>query len=101
VLDFELAAMNAAREIFPDTAIKECLFNFSQKIWRKVVNSGLRVVYINENKNDVRKLMTVSFEPEVDVAQVFEDIVQNVHEEVLQICDHVELFFFKRRPAKR
>lgn len=42
LLDFELAMMNAALNIFPNTAIKGYLFHFYQTIKRKIVNSGLR-----------------------------------------------------------
>lgn len=99
MLEFALVTINKAREIFTDIAIKGFLFHFSQEIRRKFVNSGLRVAYIYKNnfinKNDARKLMTLTLGPEFDVTQVFGDTVQNVQKDVLQICDHIELFYLK------
>lgn len=42
MMDFELASMNAVREVLPDSSIVGCLFHWAQAVWRKVAGLGLR-----------------------------------------------------------
>lgn len=53
-MDFEQAAIGAARSTFTGAQIKGCLFHFSQAIWRKVQNIGLAPIY---EDGDVKKLV--------------------------------------------
>lgn len=36
ILDFELGAINAVKDVFPASNIKGCFFHFAQCVWRKV-----------------------------------------------------------------
>ena len=50
--DFELAAINAFRNMFPSLHISRCFFHFSQSLWRKIQELGLTryVKYSNLTK---------------------------------------------------
>ncbi len=51
--DFELAAIQAAENVFPQAHVKGCLFHFCQAIWRKTQELGLAVTY--KEDGEVRK----------------------------------------------
>lgn len=90
--DFEIAAMNVNQEIFPDVVHKGCLFHFNQSLWRHVVNSGLRVPYINaENephtvRRDVQRLMALPFVPLPDLENTFDAVVDDMDDRVLAVA---------------
>lgn len=72
--DFELATINAIKEVFPETSIGGCLFHFSQAIYRHAVNKcGLKVPY-DENpevKEAVSYLFAMPFIPIPDLIEAF------------------------------
>jgi len=45
VVDFELAAVNAIRDVFPETSVKGCTFHFRQALMRRIQSEGLKAVY--------------------------------------------------------
>ncbi|XP_067679673.1 uncharacterized protein [Haliotis asinina] len=51
--DFELAAIQAAENVFPQADVKGCLFHFCQAIWRKTQERGRAVTY--KEDGEVRK----------------------------------------------
>jgi len=64
-LDFEVAAINALRTIFPQIQLHGCHFHFTQCLWRKIQNVGLASVY---KKNEdvqmhVRKCGAMAYLP--------------------------------------
>ena len=44
VADFEKAAWNAARSVFPGIGIRGCNFHWEQAVWRKAQELGLQVI---------------------------------------------------------
>ncbi|XP_060081811.1 uncharacterized protein LOC132561098 [Ylistrum balloti] len=44
-LDFEFAAHNPAKAVFPGVTVKGCFFDFTRCIWRKTRQLGLRTYY--------------------------------------------------------
>lgn len=106
--DFEIAFMNAARNAFPNSQIKGCLFHFTQSIWRhtgylkkiiltlKYVNAdyfnaddftvlrGLKQQY-GENVNireTIQKLLSLPFVPIDDVLNIFDEIVAEIPDDL-------------------
>ena len=45
ISDFEIGAMNAFKEVFPNTTIKGCHFHYTQAIWRNIQENGLCAWY--------------------------------------------------------
>ena len=54
-MDFETAAKNAARTVFPGITVKGCFFHCPQAIWRKTQHTDLQVTY--RNNEDIRQLV--------------------------------------------
>lgn len=72
-MDFELASMNAVREVLLGSNIVGCLFHWAQAVWRKVAGLGLRNRCDLEVdvKKSVYMLLALPFLPTNDVKQVF------------------------------
>lgn len=45
MLDYEQAAINAVKKLFPQTTIKGGFFHFVQSVWRHIQDTGLFVKY--------------------------------------------------------
>ena len=54
-MNFETAAQNTTRTVFPGITVKGCFFHYTQTIWRNTQHTGLQVTYINNE--DIRQLV--------------------------------------------
>lgn len=66
IMDFEAAAHNAARAIFPNVTTKGCLFHFGQCLIRHVQRYGLMQFYENEESEIriwIKKLKALALLP--------------------------------------
>ena len=65
LMDFEKAAINASKEIFPDCAVFGCFFHWSQNLLKKLSSLGLKSKYSAETGlfMDIKKLQALSFLP--------------------------------------
>ena len=52
--DYEIGAMNAAREAFPVVTIAGCLFYLGQNFWRRLQAEGLMEAYQDEGNSELR-----------------------------------------------
>ena len=45
LVDFELAAINAIQQTYPESIVKGCSFHFRQSLMRRIQNLGLKSLY--------------------------------------------------------
>lgn len=65
LIDFELAAINAVKKVFPEVTVKGCSFHFRQTIMRRVQLEGMKTIYESEDdypgiRRWIRQLMSMS-----------------------------------------
>ena len=74
--DFELAILNACREVFPLKAISACFFHFCQNLYRNIQSYGLQAAYNNANDRTIKdfthKLAALAYVPIGDVEAYFD-----------------------------
>ena len=82
-VDFEKAAINAARIAFPQAEIKGCYFHLSQSVIRKINAVGLKPSYEADlnTKLLLKSLSALSFVPATDVRSVFNQLAATYPEE--------------------
>ena len=74
VTDFELASINAFKDVFPDIVIKCCHFHLSQAVIRKVNELGLKKTF-NDDVDfslHIRMLLALAYLPTDDVPAALE-----------------------------
>ena len=75
-IDFEIAAIEALKSIFPKANIKGCSFYFPQANWRKIRSLGLSKEY--QNNTDVRivlkSFVACALIPEKDIFLGFQNL---------------------------
>lgn len=76
LIDFELAAINAFKNAFPDTNVSGCFFHLNQAIVRKVNSLGLKRKYETEVEFSllVKSIPSLAFVPQDEVVERFEDL---------------------------
>lgn len=109
--DFEIAFMNAAKDMFPNSNLHVCLFNFSQNLWKNAVNKGLKTHYSGNPvvKDIIRFLLAMPFVPLQDINETFELIVEkvnnseleeDVNEKNLDLVNFIERSYVRKLPAR-
>ena len=78
LIDFELAVIRAFKSKFPDMDISGCFFHLNQSIIRKLNSIGLKLRYEREVEfqKKVKSLAALSFVPEQQVPDIFEQLVE-------------------------
>ena len=51
--DFEISAINAFKNIFPEAQVKTCFFHYSQSLWRKIQDYSLSSCFLNFDNTDL------------------------------------------------
>lgn len=104
VTDFELAILNACRQIFPDSPIIGCFFHLGQSVYRKVQAEGLQEIYNDpadrEFKLHIHMMTALAFVPVEHVQEVFRLFKCKVPENVLPIVDYFEETYVLGRPGR-
>lgn len=69
-VDFELAAINAIAEEFPNAEIQGCNFHFKQSVIRNLNTIGLKKRYETDIKfaREIREMVAIAFLPEHKVS---------------------------------
>lgn len=94
LLDFEMAAINAARNAFPQAEVKGCYFHLCQSILRKIGNVGLKITFEKdlEKKLMLKSLAALAFIRIKDVKNVFTELAATFPEE--ESYNSVLTYFF-------
>jgi len=74
LVDFEHAAINAIRQVFPEYRIKGCSFHFRQALYRRIQLEGLAQEYENADsaiRRWLRQIMSLSALPEYAIAHIW------------------------------
>jgi hypothetical protein len=102
VTDFELAASNAAKLVFPQSILHGCLFHLNQAIWRKAVNLGLKVPFSEDQevRDSILKLLALPFVPLDVVVDVFEQLKDDIHDIVDELATYIEVTYISGKPAR-
>ena len=64
----------AIRDVFPTASIKGCVFHFTQAVWRKTQELGLKTTYSQRGAEYryIRMLMALPFLPSHDIEPAFQ-----------------------------
>ena len=91
-MDFELAAMQSAENVFTNATVHGCFYHLTQNVYRKVQAEGLQTAYCEnpELATQVRMLMAIAFVPLTDVVSAFEAVQEAALPEITPIVDYFE-----------
>ncbi|XP_050053383.1 uncharacterized protein LOC126549053 [Aphis gossypii] len=107
--DFEMASINAFKEVFPNLKQKGCHFHFSQCIWRKIQQiQYMAQKYISDSTFalQIRLLLALAYVPENHVIDAFEELIDSQYytdnEKILQpLIDYFEDTWVGRPMGRR
>ena len=75
LIDFELAAINGLRHVFPESIVKGCSFHFRQAVYRRVQLEGLAQDYENEYseiRRWVKRVMSLTSLPTFAIGLIWQ-----------------------------
>ena len=92
--DFEHAAINAFKAVFPDSDQQGCFFHFSQCLFQSILSNGLQQLYESDAgfALKMRMIAAIAFVPVADVVMSFEHLINNTDfpEEAQSVLDYFE-----------
>ena len=47
ICDFELAAINAVKQVFPNVVVKGCHFHFCQALKKNIKSAGIKLIFFS------------------------------------------------------
>ena len=102
ITDFEMAAIQAIGDTFPNASRTGCFFHLSQNIHRRIQNAGLQERYENDANFALqcRMISALAFVPTADVVAAFEALSAELPNELLDIMDYFEDTYIGR-PDRR
>ena len=79
LMNFQRAALNFVRQVYPNTEIKGCFYHFSSNIWKHIQNFGLQNPYHNDENFALwlRMLSAIAFVPS-NVIRYFELLIDEI-----------------------
>lgn len=78
MLDFERAAINAVRALWPNSLITGCFFHLNQNMWKKIQRLGLSVFYGQsvQNATKLKMVSALAFVPPGEVVDSWSELLQ-------------------------
>ncbi|KAK3922325.1 PKS-NRPS hybrid synthetase [Frankliniella fusca] len=105
VSDFELAIINSVKAIFPHATLRLCFFHLGQSLWRNVQGAGLQAAYSDPEHRDlkdgVHMLLSLAFVPVEDLPAAFEELRNDLVDDLLDIADTFEKTYIQVRRPRR
>lgn len=108
-LDYEMAVLNSARELFPNTEFHGCLFHLMKNFRRQLTESGLLQRYNTDSTfaHEARMIPALAFVPITDLNDAFDSLSDALPEYLLPILTWLEDNYIgrpvgrnrRRRPA--
>ena len=89
LMDFERAALNSVRQVYPNTEFKRCFYHFSSNIWKHIQNLGLQNHYQGDENFALwlRMLSALAFVPPNNVIRYFELLIDEIRNNFYDECD--------------
>ena len=101
--DFELAVINATKEVFGDV-IQGCFFHLRQCIFRRIQLEGLQQAHNDPEDNSVKvaaqMVCALAFVPVEDVEKSFDLLFADIPESFICIAEYFEVNYVRGRPAR-
>ncbi|CAN7944621.1 unnamed protein product, partial [Ixodes hexagonus] len=90
--DFEIAAINAARDIISDIRIQGCFFHLAQSVHRKLCALGFQARYGTDEAFAVKMKMlpALAFLPVWAIPEAFQDLLEVFPQEAIELADYFE-----------
>lgn len=90
--DFEMAAINAAELIYPNSSLNGCLFHLSQNVYKKIQQNGLVPIYKGNTtfRNHIKMISALAFVPTQDIISSFDELSLNCGVDETPILDYFE-----------
>jgi len=101
--DFEKAIISASLQTFPDVNVSCCFFHLGQSMYRKIQSEGLQEAYNDpldrELEIHTHMILALAFVPPQDVEKTFDDLRDEVPDDLLPIMDYFEETYVRGRPG--
>ena len=93
--DFETAAINAIRNVSPQTDISGCFFHLSSNLWKHIQRAGLQERYMNEPQLSLQlgMIAALAFLPPQDVVNSFDQLCVVIRNQYNEDADEVLDYF--------
>lgn len=79
MVDFELAAVKAVKEVFMNVVVHGCFFHMCKCLYRQIQENGLQTIYGTDVTfaQNMRCLAALAFVPPCDVVKCYEELKQS------------------------
>lgn len=102
--DFELAIINACKEVFPNIPVSGCYFHLGQIIYRRIQDAGLQQRYRDPLDRTIKRythrLLALAFVPVADVPDAFDQLRARCPQELHEVYDDFKEYYISGRPAQ-
>ena len=92
ITDYEMAAIQAAGNAFPNANRRGCYFHLTQSIYRRIKSEGLKARYENEPNfaMQCRMIAALAFVPPANVVAAFETLRDHLPDDLDPVLDYFE-----------